>query len=137
MASAVKSTICLKNNLYKSFSKSSKNKNEKITPKFIHWGQYYPDQDHTRTLKKNYRSISLMNIDVKILSKILANCPGWCGSVDWELAWESKGCQFDSQSRTHAWVVGQVTSRRRMRGNHTLIFPSLPPFPSLKRNKIF
>ena len=33
----------------------------------------------------------------------------------------------------HAWVVGWVPSRGRMRGNHTLMF--LPPFPSLKINK--
>ena len=24
--------------------------------------------------------------------------PGWCGSVDWALAWEPRCCQFDSQS---------------------------------------
>ena len=38
-------------------------------------------------------------------------------------------------SRAHAWVVGQVPSRGHMRGNHTLMFLSLPL--SLKVNKIF
>ena len=31
--------------------------------------------------------------------------------------------------RAHAWVVGQVPSRGRKRGNHTLVFLSLSPFP--------
>ena len=41
--------------------------------------------------------------------------------------------------RAHAWVVGQVSSRGRMIGNHTLVFPSFSPsLPlSLKINKIF
>ena len=60
--------------------------------------------------------------------------PGWCGSVDWALAWEPEGHGFDPQSRAHAWVVGQVPSRGSARGNHTLMFLPLflPPFPSLK-----
>ena len=36
--------------------------------------------------------------------------------------------------RAHAWVVGQVSSGGRARGNHTLIFPlllSFLSFPSL------
>ena len=35
--------------------------------------------------------------------------------------------------RAHSWVAGQVPSRRRVRGNHTLMFLSLflLPFPSL------
>ena len=37
--------------------------------------------------------------------------------------------------RAHAWVAGQVPSRGRTRGNHTLLALSLPL--SLKTNKIF
>ena len=57
----------------------------------------------------------------------------------WVLACKSKGHWFNSQSRAHAWVAGQVPSRGYARGNHTLMFLSLflPPFPSLKINKIF
>ena len=52
--------------------------------------------------------------------------PDWCGSVDWALDCEPKGCQFDSR----AWVAGQVPlprprSRELSRGNHTLMFLSL------------
>ena len=36
-----------------------------------------------------------------------------------------------SQSRAHSRAAGQVPSRGRTRGNHTLMFPFLPSFPSL------
>ena len=36
-----------------------------------------------------------------------------------------------------AWVAGQVPSRGHARGNHTVMFPSLPPFPLFKINKLF
>ena len=31
-------------------------------------------------------------------TKKVSESPGWCGSVDRVLAWEPKGCQFNSQS---------------------------------------
>ena len=55
----------------------------------------------------------------------------------WASSYRLKGCQFNSESRAHAWVAGQVPSRGRARGNHTLMFPSLSlSLPlSLKINK--
>ena len=42
----------------------------------------------------------------------------------------TKGLLFRFPVRAHAWVAGQVPSRGRVKGNHTLMF--LLPFPSLK-----
>ena len=43
----------------------------------------------------------------------------------------TKGSPVWFPVRAHAWVVSQVPSMRHVRGNHTLMFPSLlPPFPS-------
>ena len=49
----------------------------------------------------------------------------------------SKESQIRFPVRAHAWVADQVPSRGRMRGNQTLMFPSLSPsLPlSLKINK--
>ena len=51
---------------------------------------------------------------------------------------QTKGSPVRFPVRTHAWVVGQVPSRGRARGNHTLTFLSLSfSFPSpLSTNKI-
>ena len=61
-------------------------------------------------------------------------CPGWCGSVDWALAW---GSLVWFPVRAHTWVSGQVPSRGHMRQPHINVSLPLflPPFPSLKINK--
>ena len=63
--------------------------------------------------------------------------PGWCDTVDWALACEPKGRQFDSQSghmpglRARSPVRGVQEATTRW-----CFFPViLPPFPSLKINK--
>ena len=48
-----------------------------------------------------------------------------------------KGSPVQVPVRAHAWVAGQVPSRRCTRGNHMDVSVPLflPPFPSLKINK--
>ena len=50
---------------------------------------------------------------------------------------QTKGSPVQSPVRAHAWVVGQVPSRERVRGSHTLVFLSLSfSLPSsLSKNK--
>ena len=60
--------------------------------------------------------------------------PGWCGL---SASLRTKGFWVWFPVGAHAWVVGQVTSRGRTRGNHTFMFLSLPSFRTLKINKIF
>ena len=64
--------------------------------------------------------------------------PGCCGSVDWVLAWESKGCRFDSQSGHRPGLqarspVGGVQEAATHWCFSSSLFPS--PFFSLKINK--
>ena len=42
-----------------------------------------------------------------------------------------KGSLFWFPVQAHAFVVGQLPSRGHARGDHTLMFPSLPPLPSV------
>ena len=49
------------------------------------------------------------------------------GVAQWiECRLQTKGSLVQFPVRAHAWVVGQVPSRGHVRGNHTLIFLSLP-----------
>ena len=81
---------------------------------------------HTNTLNylKIFNDKYLLHIFLNF-KKIMLTCPGWCGSVDWVLAYEPTGCQFDSRCTTHTWVAGHVPSGGHARGNHTLMFLSL------------
>ena len=54
------------------------------------------------------------------------------GIAQWiERGLQTKELLVQFPFKTHAWVVGQVPSGGHMRGNHTLMFLFLPPFPSL------
>ena len=69
------------------------------------------------------------------MEKIQLKCfknPAVAGVAQWLGAGlRTKGSPVQFPVRAHAWVVGQVPSRGRTRGNHTLLFL----FLSLKINK--
>ena len=65
--------------------------------------------------------------------------PGWCGSVDWVPACEPKGCQLDSHSGhlPGLWARSPGGGLRETTNYNVSLPLYLPPFPSLKMNKIF
>ena len=71
----------------------------------------------------------------KIIKKKIEPWLVWLSGLSADL--QTKGSPFRFPVRPpHAWVAGQVLSRGRVRGNHTLMFPLplfLLPFPSLEK----
>ena len=65
------------------------------------------------------------------MSEVLFLGPGWCGSGDWVLACEPKGCRFDSQSGhiPALWARSPVGGMQE--ATNVSLFLFLPPFLSL------
>ena len=61
------------------------------------------------------------------IMKTIKNNLALAGVAQWiEHGLPTKGLPVQFPVRAQAWVADQVPSRWRTRGNHTLLFPSLP-----------
>ena len=94
-------------------------------------------------LRQKLRTLLPSRREDKIRVSIYVSVSSICFKISYEpwLMWLSglnaglrtKGLLVRFPVRAHAWVAGQVPSRRYMKGNHTLMFLSLssPAFPPL------
>ena len=72
--------------------------------------------------------------DFKTINSKKLNLPWlvWLSGLSASL--RTKGYLVQFPVRAHAWVAGQVPSRGRLRGNHTVSLPFFLP-PSASKNK--
>ena len=100
-----------------------------------------------RFISKNILSLGA-NVNDIVIFFLIPLIYLWCirkqlvlaGVAQWTERWPANQSVAGSILRAHAWVVGQVPSRKGTKGNHTLtfLFLSFSFFPlSLKINKIF
>ena len=91
-------------------------------------------------VKNVWSSLIYYRVHTKTVQTISkrAFSPGWCGSVDWVLACEPKGCWFDSQSGHMPGLQARFSVGAKWEATtHWCFSPSLSPSPplSLKINK--
>ena len=73
-------------------------------------------------LREEIDSEKLTNLPMVIKLLFGRHSPGWSGSVAiMGAGLRTKGSLVQFPVRAHAWVAGQVPSRERARGNHTLV----------------
>ena len=71
-----------------------------IFPSSVH-GHFLHPGGHTENFAVNFNSFPSHSFGDEshwLFFQNISISPGWCGSVDWALAWEPKGCWFNSQS---------------------------------------